>query len=160
MVLSHAWSHISLNNVSIISVFRLPITLADIEAFGPSLTFSSLLDPNALKSASVLNSNHTISRTTSHNARKRTLALARSGPKLKKGAAGARSPKPEIKLRGATLNRSGAAPASDRDDSAVNVDGEPHELEVSAYVQSVNTYIAYLRSCSCLPILLLQVQIS
>ncbi|KAK4444564.1 P-loop containing nucleoside triphosphate hydrolase protein [Podospora aff. communis PSN243] len=43
-VRSHAWSHLSLNNISVISVFRLPVTLDDIAKFGPGLTFSSMLE--------------------------------------------------------------------------------------------------------------------
>jgi len=42
-VRSHAWSHLSLNDISIIAVFRLPVTLDDINKFGPDLTFASLL---------------------------------------------------------------------------------------------------------------------
>ncbi|KAJ3548480.1 hypothetical protein NM208_g989 [Fusarium decemcellulare] len=42
-VLSHAWSMLSLNDISIVAVFRLPITLDDIESFGPGLTFGMLL---------------------------------------------------------------------------------------------------------------------
>ncbi|KAH7120495.1 ras family-domain-containing protein [Dactylonectria macrodidyma] len=42
-VRSHAWSMLSLNDISIVAVFRLPITLADIECFGPGLTFTALL---------------------------------------------------------------------------------------------------------------------
>jgi hypothetical protein len=40
---SHAWSHLSLNDISVISVFRLPVTLDDITSFGPGLTFVNLL---------------------------------------------------------------------------------------------------------------------
>ena len=42
-VRSRAWSMLSLNDISIIAVFRLPITLDDINAFGPGLTFATLL---------------------------------------------------------------------------------------------------------------------
>ncbi|KAM7198889.1 Ras family domain containing protein [Naviculisporaceae sp. PSN 640] len=42
-VRSHAWTMLSLNDISIVSVFRLPVTLADITAFGPDLTFASLI---------------------------------------------------------------------------------------------------------------------
>ncbi|KAM0418931.1 hypothetical protein ACHAPT_012089 [Fusarium lateritium] len=42
-VLSHAWSMLSLNDISIIAVFRLPITLDDIDSFGPGITFNTLL---------------------------------------------------------------------------------------------------------------------
>ncbi|KAF5011586.1 hypothetical protein FDECE_2307 [Fusarium decemcellulare] len=42
-VLSHAWSMLSLNDISIVAVFRLPITLDDIESFGAGLTFGMLL---------------------------------------------------------------------------------------------------------------------
>ena len=45
-VRSHAWSMLSLNDISIIAVFRLPITLDDINAFGPGLTFATLLNKN------------------------------------------------------------------------------------------------------------------
>lgn len=44
---SHAWSMLSLNDISIVAVFRLPITLADIECFGPGLTFAALLKGEA-----------------------------------------------------------------------------------------------------------------
>jgi hypothetical protein len=41
-VQSHAWSILSLNDISIIEVFRLPVTLDDISSLGPDLTFASL----------------------------------------------------------------------------------------------------------------------
>ncbi|KAM5350063.1 hypothetical protein ACJ41O_006568 [Fusarium nematophilum] len=45
--LSHAWSMLSLNDISIVAVFRLPVTLDDIDSFGPGLTFGTLLrNPN------------------------------------------------------------------------------------------------------------------
>ncbi|KAK4233029.1 ras family-domain-containing protein, partial [Achaetomium macrosporum] len=40
---SHAWGLLSVNDISIVSVFRLPITLDDVNAFGPGLTFVSLM---------------------------------------------------------------------------------------------------------------------
>ncbi|KAK0612145.1 hypothetical protein B0T14DRAFT_341604 [Immersiella caudata] len=43
-VRSHAWSHLSLNDISIVAVFRLPLTLDDINQFGSGLTFSPLLE--------------------------------------------------------------------------------------------------------------------
>jgi hypothetical protein len=42
-VRSHAWSILSLNDISIIAVFRLPVTLNDINGLGAGLTFASLL---------------------------------------------------------------------------------------------------------------------
>ncbi|KAK4169725.1 hypothetical protein QBC43DRAFT_306583 [Cladorrhinum sp. PSN259] len=42
-VQSHAWSMLSLNDISIVGVFRLPVTLDDINSFGPGLTFAGLL---------------------------------------------------------------------------------------------------------------------
>jgi hypothetical protein len=42
-------SDISLNDISIIAVFRLPITLDDINKFGPGLTFEALLSEQALR---------------------------------------------------------------------------------------------------------------
>ena len=38
---------LSLNDISIIAVFRLPITLDNIDSFGPGLTFASLLQGHA-----------------------------------------------------------------------------------------------------------------
>jgi hypothetical protein len=46
-VRSHAWSLLSLNDISVISVIRLPITADEINAFGPGLTFASLLEEQA-----------------------------------------------------------------------------------------------------------------
>jgi hypothetical protein len=54
-VRTNAWSMlsgISLNDISIIAVFRLPITLDDINKFGPGLTFGALLSEQALRVAS------------------------------------------------------------------------------------------------------------
>ncbi|KAK3318869.1 ras family-domain-containing protein [Apodospora peruviana] len=42
-VRSHAWTMLSLNDISIVSVFRLPITLDDITNFGIDLTFTALI---------------------------------------------------------------------------------------------------------------------
>ncbi len=47
---SHAWSVLSLNDISIVAVFRLPITLNDINAFGPGLTFATLLNNHLVPS--------------------------------------------------------------------------------------------------------------
>jgi hypothetical protein len=48
---------LSLNDTSIIAVFRLPMTLDDINAFGPGLTFATLLNkavvPDVLNSQQV-----------------------------------------------------------------------------------------------------------
>jgi len=41
---SHAWTTLSLNQFSIISVFRLPITLDDISCFGCNLTFVTAME--------------------------------------------------------------------------------------------------------------------
>jgi hypothetical protein len=46
-VRSHAWSLLSLNDISVISVFRLPVTADEINAFGPGLTLASLLTEQA-----------------------------------------------------------------------------------------------------------------
>jgi hypothetical protein len=54
-VRTNAWSMlsgISLNDISIIAVFRLPITLDDINKFGPGLKFGALLSEQALRVAS------------------------------------------------------------------------------------------------------------
>jgi len=41
--MSYAWSMLSLNDISIIAVFRLSVTLDDINSFRSGLTFASLL---------------------------------------------------------------------------------------------------------------------
>lgn len=45
-VRSHAWSMLSLNDISIIAVFRLPVTLDDIVSFGPNLTLGGFFGEN------------------------------------------------------------------------------------------------------------------
>ncbi|KAK3305598.1 ras family-domain-containing protein [Chaetomium strumarium] len=49
---SHAWSSLSLNDISVISVFRLPITLDDINPIAPDLTFATLLRGSGLNRGS------------------------------------------------------------------------------------------------------------
>jgi hypothetical protein len=46
-VRSHAWSMLSLNDISIIAIFRLPVTLDDIDSLGPGLTFASVFQEHA-----------------------------------------------------------------------------------------------------------------
>jgi len=45
-VRSHAWSMLSMNDISIVAIFRLPVTLDDINCFGSGLTLCGFLGEN------------------------------------------------------------------------------------------------------------------